>query len=108
MVVGANHRKDDTKMKKVELLALAEKYDMKPEMKVDQTVICYGEPVIVTEHQVGYNVESADLIPELDAIVDNTWTGRFLPVVATRERQPWADNYKYTVYAPSIWFYKEA
>lgn len=104
MVVGANHRKEDTKMKKAELLVLVEKFDMHPAMKVDQSTVCYGEPVVVAEHQIGYTVESATLIPELEAIVDDTWAGRFLPVMATREQQPLADNYKYTVYAPSSWF----
>ena len=92
-------------MKKAELLALAEKFNMRPAMKVDQATTCYGEPVVVAEHQIGYTVESATLIPELEAIVDDTWAGRFLPVTATREQQPLADNYKYTVYAPSPWFY---
>ena len=91
-------------MKKSELLELVAKLEMKPLMKVDQSTECYGETVVIAEHQIGYTLESKDLVPDLESIVNDLWSGYFLPVTAVRELQPWEDNYKYTVYAPANWF----
>lgn len=88
-------------MKKEKLMNLANTYNMKPMYLTDESKECYGETVVVTSHQVGYMVESKELIPELDILADDL-SYTLTPVI--REYQPWDDNYCYKVYAPDNWF----
>lgn len=91
-------------MKKFELIALAEKLHMEPLMVATDVRECYGEEVVVSGYQTGFQLSSEKLVPELDEIAEDVWGDHgFLPVVADRMRTA-EGGYLYHLFAPSNWF----
>lgn len=89
-------------MKKSELFALAEKLHMEPLMVATDVRECYGETVVVNSYQTGFQLDTDDLVPEIENLM-NQDTGLVTPV----RTYAGTKVYQYQLFAPSSWFKKE-
>ena len=87
-------------MKREEVLELVKKYGMEPKFKNTNVVDCYGEPVVMSQVQIGWVLDSVTLVKELDELAEHIWESTETPV--TREWD--GEKYVYTVYCPENWF----
>ena len=74
-------------MKKSELFALAEKLHMEPLMVATDVRECYGETVVVNSYQTGFQLDTDDLVPEIENLMDQDTGHEGLSVPAVRAEQ---------------------
>lgn len=91
-------------MKKTEVLALVEKLNMEPLMIATNYRECYGEIVVINGYQAGFQLDSDDPVPELEALMGPAEKDG--PVVLDR-LVAGTKFYRYQMFTPSSWFEKE-
>lgn len=89
-------------MKKTELFALAEKLHMEPLMAYTDVRDCYGETVVVNGYQTGFELDTDELVPELEELF--TWNTGLVTLV---RMEGGVKMYRYELFAPSNWFERE-
>lgn len=86
------HTKGEHIMKKAELKAIADRYEMGI---IRQEITGLG---------VGLYLVTEEDIPELDALANNPPFEKFEGVIATKEYSPCDNTHTYRVYCPANWF----